>query len=58
MLMSMTELSLCGGLITVEIGQDRNIKMVDNGQLWFYKWSKITKLIDFEMIFSQKNHKV
>ena len=54
----MTELSLCGGLITVDIGQDRNIKMVDNGQLWFYKWSKMTILIDLEMIFSQKNHKV
>ena len=54
----MTDLSLCGGLITVEIGQDRNIKMVDNGKLWVYKWSKMTKLIDIEMIFSRENHKV
>ena len=32
----MTDLSLCGGLITVDIRQDRNIKMVDNGQLWSF----------------------
>ena len=32
----MTDLSLGGGLITVDIRQYRNIKTVDNGQLWSF----------------------
>jgi len=42
MLMVMADLSLCGDFITIVIGQDHNIKMVENDQLWLYEWSKMT----------------